>query len=57
MQWCNCPPFSHSHPCVAPGPGATHSRPAGQPKSQPAGCGQVLAGSMFFNEAGALIAT
>lgn len=57
MQWCNCPPFSHSHPCVAPGPGATHSRPAGQPRSQPAGCGQVLAGSMFFNEAGALIAT
>lgn len=32
-------------------------QPAGQPRSQPAGCGQVLAGSMFFNEAGALIAT
>lgn len=28
-----------------------------QPRSQPAGCGQVVAGSMFFSDAGALIAT
>ena len=28
-----------------------------QPRSQPVGCGQVVAGSMFFSDAGALIAT
>ncbi len=28
-----------------------------QPRSQPAGCGQVVAGTMFFSDAGALIAT